>query len=134
MKKILACQVAVICFCVIATTSVCGQTDDIRDPNGYVYSDYIRISEWPEYWFIYDRMSIDIAFDAVKDQEYVEAEIRLPHIPEYVDIVLTDGSHIVNCFYDRLEDNQLNVKVPVNRIQNFDRYFGLSLLFIGIYY
>ena len=133
MKKFLVVQAVVL----VMTTSAMNRVEasTIRDPNGYIDSDYVRISGWPNgnNWFIYEKMSIDIAFtDHVVDLEYIEVDVHFPqNTGEMNEIIVTDGWHIAHCRFDVSEDgHDYKIMIPTRQIKDFDRYFGLSFLFI----
>ena len=131
MKKILVMQAVVL----VMATSVMNRVEAsvIRDPNGYIDSDYVRISDWPDDWYIYEKMSIDIAFtDHVVDLEYIKVDVHFPqNVGEMKEIIVTDGWHVAHCRFDVSEDgHDYKIMIPTRQIKDFDRYFGLSFLFI----
>lgn len=131
MKKILVAQAVVL----VMATSVMNRVEAsvIRDPNGYIDSDYVRISGWPDDWYIYEKMSIDIAFtDHVVDLEYIKVDVHFPqNAGEMKEIIVTDGWHVAHCRFDVSEDgHDYMIMIPTRQIKDFDRYFGLSFLFI----
>lgn len=131
MKKFLVAQAVVL----VMATSVMNRVEAsvIRDPNGYIDSDYVRISGWPDDWYIYEKMSIDIAFtDHVVDLEYIKVDVHFPqNAGEMKEIIVTDGWHVAHCRFDVSEDgHDYMIMIPTRQIKDFDRYFGLSFLFI----
>ena len=131
MKKFLVAQAVVL----VMATSVMNRVEAsiIRDPNGYIDSDYVRISGWPDDWYIYEKMSIDIAFtDHVVDLEYIKVDVHFPqNSGEMKEIIVTDGWHVAHCRFDVSEDgHDYTIMIPTRQIKDFDRYFGLSFLFI----
>ena len=72
----------------MATSSICSVAENDYCPSPSIdllyriKSNYMRISEFPDNLYIFDKMLVDIDYVGVKDMEQIEADVSLPYVPE----------------------------------------------------
>ena len=92
----------------------------------------IRISPAPNHWILTDVIMIDQDIDTVNTEEYLEANVYLPIVPENLaHVYLTDGTHFVEFDFDILSDTLLHLKLPAVCLRGFDGSIGLHMFFIA---
>ena len=67
------------------------------------------------------------------DNPYAGSQVRIlpQNAGEMKEIIVTDGWHVAHCRFDVSEDgHDYTIMIPTRQIKDFDRYFGLSFLFI----
>lgn len=128
MKKQIALILVVLFMATIPVSA-------IAEKNCYhvLSKGYVKLSDWDlGNWEIQDKLKIDIAYDYVKNDEYVECSVVLPQpIDGYFEVKLTDGWHIANALsIEKVGESAYHIKIPTVTLKNFDRYFALDLIFI----
>ena len=95
-------------------------------------SEYLRLSEFPNRWVLYDVLMIDIDAEKLQTVSEITANLYLPLVPEDLnDIVLFDGWHVAHFTFERVDEGCIRIKLQTRYLAGFDGTVGLYLFVTG---
>ncbi len=97
-----------------------------------IESPYIKMSDFPNDFVLYDVITIDVDVDAVNQSDVIEADLFLPIIPDGLnDIVLFDGWHVAHFSFERISERCVHISTASENLSGFDGTVGLYLFVTG---
>ncbi len=97
-----------------------------------VYGSGLTLSEAPLDITIFEVLRVDADVGLINEQEYIQATVRLPYVPEEgLDrVLLYDGYHIAHGAWERTGECELCVTFSCDDLRHFDGTVGLYLVLI----